>query len=197
MTSLGITGGIGTGKSEVAAHLGRLGVPVLDTDAIARDLVEPGCPALSEIVDAFGGGLLEASGRLDRAALATLVFADVTARQRLEDILHPRIFEAWMAWLDGCRRRPGLRVAAVVIPLLFEKGYSGRFDRIAAVACSPATQRRRLLGRGWTEVEIDQRLAAQWPMADKFRRADFGLWSEGCLEVLQEQVQAVTGSLPA
>jgi len=197
MICLGITGGIGTGKSECAAHLGRLGIRVLDTDDVARELVEPGQPALNEIVQAFGQAVIDGSGRLDRAALGARVFSDAADRERLETILHPRIFAEWTRWIARSRACPGIRVAAVVIPLLYEKAYSGHFDAVAAIACSTGTQVRRLRGRGWSDQVIESRLAAQWPMPEKFRKADFGLWSEGCLEVLHQQVQAVLESLAA
>jgi dephospho-CoA kinase len=197
MICLGITGGIGTGKSECAAQLGRLGIRVLDTDDVARALVEPGQPALAEIIEAFGPSVVEGSGRLDRAVLGTRVFSEAAARERLESILHPRIFAEWTRWIAGCRECHGVRVVAVVIPLLYEKGYAGHFDAVAAIACSTDTQRRRLRARGWSDRVIDGRLAAQWPMPEKFRKADFGLWSEGCLEVLHQQVQAVLESLAA
>lgn len=196
MKSLGITGGIGAGKSECAVYLEGLGVPVLDTDLIARDLVEPGRPALAEIVATFGSGLIDADGRLDRSGLGRLVFADEGARRSLEAILHPRIFEVWTHWLDR-RRLEGSAVAAVVIPLLYERDHAGHFDAVAALACSDLTQRKRLRARGWTDAVTDQRLAAQAPMADKLRRADYGLWTEGRVEVLHEQIRSVLRSVAA
>lgn len=194
MITLGITGGIGAGKSETAGYLTGLGIPVLDTDQVAREVVVPGRPALAEVVSAFGEGVLDAQGHLDRSALARHIFQDESARVRLEGILHPRIHEVWKAWLldHASRLEP---VVAVVIPLLYEKGYEGEFRSIIALGCSEKTQRLRLRQRQWTDPMIDQRLAAQLPMAEKLRRADHVLWSEGQRAVLFEQIHAVLGML--
>lgn len=194
MIILGITGGIGAGKSETAEYLTGLGIPVLDTDRVARDLVAPGQPALAEMVSALGEGILDADRQLDRSALARWVFQDNSARLRLEAILHPRIREAWIAWLrdTASLRQP---MAAVVIPLLYEKGYEADFQAIIALGCSEKTQRLRLRQRQWSDQMIDQRLAAQLPMVEKLRRADHVLWSEGQLAVLREQIDSVLGTL--
>jgi dephospho-CoA kinase len=190
MITLGITGGIGAGKSETAEYLEELGIPVLDTDQVAREVVMPGRPALAEVVSAFGEGILDAQGHLDRAALARRVFQDDAARASLERILHPRIHEVWMAWLQ--RQASFFQpIAAVVIPLLYEKGYQAAFRAVIALGCSETTQRQRLRQRLWTEEMIDQRLAAQWSMTEKLRRADHVLWSEGQRSVLREQVDSV------
>ena len=194
MKCLGITGGIGAGKSESARFLEGCGIPVLDTDLVARDVVRPGQPALAEIVEAFGSGFLDEQGSLDRAALGRRVFDDATARQRLEAILHPRIFDVWTRWIReqaATGAQTDSSCCAVVIPLLYEKDYAKHFSATLALACSEATQRLRLRGRGWTDEAIDQRISAQLPMPDKLARADYGVWSEGCLEVLRDQLRAV------
>lgn len=193
MNSLGITGGVGAGKSESARFLENVGIPVLDTDIVARDLVQPGRPALREIIDAFGPGFLDPQGGLDRAALGLRVFEDDSARHRLESILHPRIFGTWTRWIQD-RAAEDRPLCAVVIPLLFEKDYRAHFDAVVAVACSGLTQRSRLRGRGWTETSIDRRLAAQLPMAEKLSRADYGVWTEGCVDVLRDQLRKVLES---
>lgn len=197
MKCLGITGGIGAGKSESARFLEGWGIPVLDTDIVARDLVQPGQPAHADIVEAFGPGFLDDRGNLDRAALGRRVFEDASARQRLEAILHPRIFDFWSRWIEEQRAREAAldrKLCAVVIPLLYEKDYANHFSAIVALACSAGTQRLRLRARGWTDGAIDQRLSAQLPMPEKFGRADYGVWSEGCLEVLRDQLRAVLAS---
>lgn len=190
MITVGITGGIGAGKSETSDHLRRLGIPVLDTDVVARELVSPGQPALVEITTAFGSGVLDSQGQLDRAELARRVFDDSEARQRLEAILHPRIHEVWTTWIRE-KAREGHGLGAVVIPLLYEKGYGPHFQVILALGCTPKTQRQRLHQRQWSDRVIDQRLAAQWTMAEKLQRADYCLWSEGQREVLHQQIEAV------
>ena len=191
---MGLTGGIGAGKSEASDHLKRLGIPVLDTDVVARELVTPGQPALAEIVAAFGSGILDFQGHLDRTRLGLRVFEDSAALQQLEAILHPRIYEGWTAWT----REQALhdhRLCAVVIPLLYEKGYDSHFQVTVALGCTPQTQRQRLHQRQWTGQMIDQRLAAQWPMSDKLQRANYCLWSEGRRDVLHQQIEVVLKSV--
>jgi dephospho-CoA kinase len=190
MITVGITGGIGAGKSETADHLSRLGIPVLDTDVVARELVVPGQPALAEITAAFGVGIVDSQGQLDRAELARRVFDDSSARQRLEAILHPRIYAVWTIWIRETALA-GHALGAVVIPLLYEKGYGSHFQAILALGCTPQTQRQRLHRRQWSDRVIDHRLAAQWPMSEKLHRADYCLWSEGQREVLHQQIAAV------
>ncbi len=192
MKLYGITGGIGMGKSASARLLVQWGIPVVDTDVLARQLVEPGQPALAEIVAAFGPEMLDDSGALRRAALAAAVFADNTKRQRLEEILHPRIRTAWQtevaSWRDA-----GQPAGAVVIPLLFETKAEGEFDQIICVACLPATQHRRLSERGWTTDEIDRRIASQWPTQQKIDRAHRVIWTEPELDVHAAQLARILG----
>ena len=194
MITIGLTGGIGAGKSEASDYLKRLGIPVLDTDVVARELVYPGQPALAEIVAAFGSAILDSQGHLDRSALGQKVFGDSAARQRLEAILHPRIYDGWTAWIRE-QALQDQRLCAVVIPLLYEKGYDSHFQVTLALGCTPQTQRQRLHQRQWTDQMIDQRLAAQWPMSEKLQRANYCLWSEGQREALHQQIEVVLKSM--
>jgi len=186
MKTYGITGGMGMGKSTAAQILCQRGVAVVDTDDLARDVVQPGEPALTEIQTAFGRDLVAADGRLKRDALAAIVFADATARERIEAILHPRIQQRWQTQLQTWRDQ-GRVVAAVVIPLLFETRAESGFDAVVCVACSPITQRERLAARGWTPEHIEKRLAAQLFVTGKMSRAHFVIWSEGLLEAHAQQ----------
>jgi len=176
------------GKSAAEDFLRQQRVPVIDTDVLARQLVEPGQPALGEIRDAFGGSVLGPDGRLRRDELAKLVFNDKDARLRLEQILHPRIRSLWRQQIETWRGE-GKAIAIVVIPLLFETGAENELDETICVACSASTQRERLLARGWSEMEIDQRIAAQMPIEKKIEKADYVIWSEGSLEVLASQLK--------
>lgn len=194
MKLIGLTGGIGTGKSTATRLLGELGVPAVDTDQIARDIVEPGQPALEEIARAFGPELLDAEGRLRRAALADIVFAAPEKRRQLEDILHPRIRECWTTQANHWRRE-GRAVGVVVIPLLFETGAQSEFDALLCTACSAPTQQERLLARGWSAAQIQQRLAAQWPLEKKMAASRFVIWTEGLLAIHHLQLQRVIGAL--
>ena len=188
MVVLGLTGGIGMGKSTCAQLLRERSVPVVDTDDLARRVVEPGQPAQNEIRAAFGPQMIGADGNVRRDELARLVFADAGARRRLETILHPRIRELWRAQAETWRAEKHA-LAVVVIPLLFETGAEKELDRTICVACSEATQRERLLSRGWTAEQIDQRNRAQLPIEEKLARADYVIWTEGGLEVHVEQLE--------
>lgn len=194
MKLLGLTGGIGMGKSTSASLLAARGVSVIDTDQIARDLVEPGQPALATIAATFGRDLIDADGKLRRAALAELVFSSPPKRQELESILHPLIRDRWMAQAQEWRKE-GQGLGVVVIPLLFETEAQSQFDAILCTACSSETQLARLRARGWPEPQIHQRLAAQWPVAKKIAASNFVLWTEGVLELHRLQLERVLGGL--
>jgi dephospho-CoA kinase len=186
MKLIGLTGGIGMGKSTAAQLLAAQGVPVLDTDALARELVAPGQLALEEIRAAFGDGFVAADGSLRRGELAQLVFADATARTKLEAILHPRIRARWQA--EAVAWRAAGKTGVVIIPLLFETAAAAAFDRILCVACTETTQAERLRARGWMPGEIAARNAAQWPVVKKMELAHCVLWSEGTEAMLAQQL---------
>jgi|YelNatPaOPRAMG01_1025707.scaffolds.fasta_scaffold21785_3 dephospho-CoA kinase len=196
MIVLGLTGGIGMGKSTVAELLAQRGWPVVDADVLARQVVEPGQPALEEIVRLFGREILDAQGRLRREEVARRVFADASLRRRLEAITHPRIRALWQQAVAQWRRqqRPG---GVLVIPLLFEVGAQSEVDVVICVACTAETQRRRLLARGWSEREIAQRLAAQMPIEQKLARADYVIWTEGELDLTARQLDCILARLAA
>ena len=193
MNLIGITGGIGMGKSTAAALLADLGVPVAETDDLARQIVEPGQPALLELAACFGPAILDTEGRLKRRELGRMVFADAEKRKNLEAILHPRIRSLWNAKVELWRQE-GRRIGAVVIPLLFETKTVGCFDRIVCVACSGPTQIERLLVRGWSTQEIDHRCQAQLPASKKMEASDFVVWTEGSLETHREQLARILES---
>jgi dephospho-CoA kinase len=188
MITVGLTGGIGMGKSTVSKLIEQRGIALIDTDVIARELVEPGQPALAEITALFGTHLLDESERLQRGELARLVFADGKARAALEGVLHPKIRQRWLAQVDVWRGEDK-SLAVIVIPLLFETKAEAELDKTVCVACSTATQRARLIERGWSSAQIDQRLAAQLPVNEKISRADFLLWNEAGVDVLEAQLE--------
>lgn len=190
MKLCGLTGGAGMGKSTAAGFLLQHGARVVDTDEIARQLVQPGQPALAEIRDRFGATVIAPDGSLRRDLLAQIVFASVTARRRLEAILHPRIRAAWLAQAETWRSE-NCPLAVVVIPLLFETRAESSFDKIICVACSPAAQRDRLAARGWPPAQIRQRIAAQLPVEQKLARSHFVIWSEGLPEVHRRQIAEI------
>jgi dephospho-CoA kinase len=163
---------------------------VVDTDDLARQVVEPGQPALAEIRATFGAEILDPDGQLRRDELARHVFADAAARQRLEGILHPRIRSLWRAQVETWRAE-GRPLAVVVIPLLFETKAEVELDVTICVACSAATQQQRLRARGWPPDQIEQRLQAQWPVEMKMARADYLVWTEAGLDVHAAQLERI------
>jgi len=189
MKLLGLTGGVGMGKSTAAQFLVKRGVSLVDT----REVVSPGQPALKEIQRTFGGEVIASDGQLRRDVLARIVFSDPAARQKLESLTHPRIRELWGEQV-ALWRAAQTPVACVVIPLLFETGAEREFDATICVACSPATQQKRLQERGWAPEQISQRIAAQLPVEKKIASASFVVWSEGGLEVLSAQLDRVLAS---
>ena len=186
MIRLGLTGGIGMGKSTAAELLAERGAKVSDSDVIARELVEPGQPAQQAIAEAFGNEVLRADGSLNRGRVAELVFGGDAARRALEDILHPRIRATWLGNLDRWAGK-GVALGVAVIPLLYETGSEAAFDRIICVACSPKTQWERLRQRDWSDEEIDRRIAAQMSATDKMKRADHVVWTDGPVSAHADQ----------
>lgn len=194
MKVIGLTGGIGMGKSTCAQLLRDRGIPVVDTDDLAREVVEPGQPALVRVIEAFGADIVGPDGRLRRGELARRVFADDAARARLESILHPPIRALWRTRMETWRGAAH-PLAVVVIPLLFETGAESELDTTICVACSAATQRARLLARGWPPEQIEQRVRAQWPIEQKMDHADYLVWTEAGLDVHAAQIERILRSL--
>jgi len=194
MNVCGLTGGVGMGKSTAAEFLRARGVPVVDADELARQLVQLGQPALAEIQTEFGKKVIAPDGRLRRDELAQIVFADAAARKKLESILHPRIRERWLAQVEIWRGE-NRALAVVVIPLLFETRAESHFNKIICVACSAAAQRERLLARGWAPNQIQQRLAAQWPVEQKISHSNFIVWTDGLLDAHAQQIERIMASL--
>jgi dephospho-CoA kinase len=194
MIVIGLTGGVGMGKSTAAAVLARRRLAVIDTDELARELVQRGQSALTEISKTFGDAMIDGAGELRRDELARIVFADPVKRKQLEAILHPRIRERWLAQLEK-HRVEGRTAAVVVIPLLFETDATKHFTHIICVACSTATQRARLAERGWSNEAIDQRIASQWPIEKKIAASNFVVWTEGGLDVHEQQLDRILNTL--
>lgn len=190
MRLIGLTGGIATGKSTVARLLAARGAVIVDADLLAREVVEPGSPALAEIAAGFGDSVLTAEGALDRAALGAVVFADPAERRRLEAITHPRI-----AALMGERIAAGLASTAPLvvadIPLLFEGDRVALVEGVLLVDAPEEVQLRRLMLRdGIDEAAARARVTAQMPLAEKRRRATWVIDNGGTEEGTAAQVAA-------
>jgi dephospho-CoA kinase len=190
MKLLGLTGGVGMGKSACAELMRQRSIPVIDTDQLAREIVEPGQPALGEVQVALGGDLVGSDGRLRRDLLARKVFGDPNARRKLEGILHPRIRQLWKEQVKAWRASR-LPLGVVAIPLLFETGAETECDAVVCIACSARTQLGRLRTRGWSEEQSQQRIAAQWPIEQKMEKATHVIWTEGSLDIHAAQLDKI------
>jgi dephospho-CoA kinase len=183
---IGLTGGIASGKSTVANLFAALGVPIVDTDVLAREVVAPGTPLLRQITDHFGMQVQSGDGFLDRQELRKRIFEDPEQRKWLEALLHPAIRELTDA---RCKTATGPYVI-VAIPLLVETGGEARFDRILVVDCEPELQLARLTARdGSTREEAGRMLAAQAPRAARLAVADDVIHNDGDLAQLRDQVE--------
>ncbi|MEB3196306.1 MAG: dephospho-CoA kinase [Candidatus Sericytochromatia bacterium] len=189
MRIIGLTGGIASGKTAVSDILASLGAAIIDTDMLAREVVQPGQPGLAEVVASFGPEVLQADGQLNRGALAQRVFADEEARQRLNGILHPRIRALTAERLTAARAAGHHAAAVLVVPLLFENGLETTVEESWVVDVPEALQRDRLAHRdGLTAGEVDARLASQMSRAERLARADRVILNTGDRAQLREEV---------
>ena len=186
---VGLTGGIASGKSTVAALLRDLGAVVVDSDRLAREVVAPGTRGLAAVVEAFGPEVLTATGELDRAAMADLVFTDEAARRRLEGIVHPLVHEAGRAEEAAA---PAGTLVVHDVPLLAEGGRAGEFDAVLVVDCPEELQVERMVrDRGWTREEALRRIAAQATRDQRLAVATHVIENTGTPEQLRARVVAV------
>jgi dephospho-CoA kinase len=194
MIRVALTGGIATGKSYVAQRFRQAGVPVVDADVLARQVVEPGTPGLRAIVDRFGADVLDRTGALNRTRLASIVFSDSAARRDLEAIIHPEVRAGIDRFLADAP--PATPFAVADIPLLFETGRAEEFDAVVVAACPPAVQIERVMVRDKsTRAQAEQRLAAQLPIDDKVKRADYVVDTGGSFEATDAAVDGVIAAL--
>ncbi|MDB6095037.1 MAG: dephospho-CoA kinase [Verrucomicrobia bacterium] len=189
---LGITGGIGCGKSTASKGFERRGFRRLDSDALIRDEILTRSDVRGQLLARFGPKVIAADGVVDRAELGQLVFSDEAALRALEDLTHPHLFEIWR--LEFAKSPTGLWV--VEVPLLFEKNLENWFDFTVCVACAPAQQLARLEQRGLPHALAEQRISKQLPLARKIELADFVLWNDGAAEFLQDEIDHLIQALP-
>ena len=195
MLRLGLTGGIASGKSAVAAMLRELGFSVLDADALAHKLIEPGQPAHGEVLAEFGPSITDASGHIDRVKLGAIVFNDRAKLDRLNAIVHPRVAEVIARQFDDWERS-GVRDAAFVeAALIIESGIHKKLDGLVVAWCTPEQQLARLIARSHSEAEARRRIAAQLPLEEKLRYATEKIDCSGSLENTRRQVVALAAKL--
>ncbi len=186
MLLVGLTGGIGAGKSEVIRRLAERGAQIIDADVLARDAVAPGTAGLAAVVAAFGEDVLTSAGGLDRDRLSGLVFADADARKRLNGIVHP------LVRAETARRIAAAPPQAIVVndvPLLVEAGLAALYPVVVVIGVTPATQLDRLVRfRGMAPADAEARIAAQAPLADKLAVATYVIDNDGPLAALDPQI---------
>jgi dephospho-CoA kinase len=192
MIVAGLTGGIATGKSTVAALFQQAGARLIDADRIARDAVRRGTPAYAEILVHFGAGILLAGGEIDRKRLAAIIFSSPAQQRVLEGIVHPRVREEISRQLDRIRQEQPAATVILDVPLLFESGMNCGLEEVIVVYAPEAVQVRRLMARdGLTEAEARMRIRAQMPIAEKKARATRVIDNSGDLEYTRAQAQEV------
>ena len=194
MRRIALTGGIATGKSYVAGRFRDAGVPVVDADVLAREAVAPGTPGLAAIAARFGQTVIGPDGALDRARLGTIDFADEAARRDLEAIVHPAVRAGIEQFFEALP--PATPFAIADIPLLYETGREAQFEKVIVAACDPETQVARVMKRdGLSEADARRRVAAQMPIAEKARRADYVIRTDGSYDVTNAQVRELMKTL--
>lgn len=194
MMRAALTGGIATGKSFCLGRFAALGAAVIDADVLAREAVAPGSAGLAAIVERFGAAVIRPDGSLDRPALGRIVFRDTIARAQLEAIVHPEVYRRITAWLANLPQ--GTRVAMADIPLLFETGHEHDFERVVVAICDPEEQVRRVMARdSLSRAEARARVASQWPIEEKARRADYVIRTDGSFAETEAQVREIFARL--
>lgn len=194
MARIGLTGGIGSGKSTVASMLAAKGAVIIDADQISREIVEPGQPALDEIVAVFGPSVLREDGTLNRGELARLAFADKDQTKRLNAIMHPRISAESAARISAA---PAGSIVVYDMPLLVETKQDSAVDHVIVVDVPVETQRERAIGRGLEAEDVDRRIEAQATREQRLAVAHTVIDNSGSIEKTQAQVDSLWASLQA
>lgn len=188
---VGLTGGIATGKSTVAQMFGELGAYVIDFDALARQVVEPGEPAWREIVDHFGQEILNPDQTINRQKLGRLVFDDPEKLKKLNQIVHPRVFEEDQKITQKIKQKDPRAVIIKEVPLLLETGAARMVDKVVVVYASPEEQIKRLSARGLSREEAVKRIKAQAPLDQKVQMADYVIYNSGSINETRHQVKKI------
>lgn len=192
MLKVGLTGGIATGKSFVLSVLRELGCEVMDADQTAREVVEPGQPAFAEIVAHFGQEVVGEDGKLNRGKLGAIIFNNPAEREKLNSIVHPRVFEAQARWMAEVERRNPLAIVVIDAALMIETGSYRRFDKVVVVHCDPDIQLQRLMERNnLTQEEAMARISSQMPSAEKLKFADFAINTSLGFDDTRRQIESL------
>jgi len=188
---IGLTGGIASGKSTVAAILRRLGVAIVNADELSREVVQPGTPGWKEIVDTFGTEILQPDGTVDRQRLRKIIFSDPAARKKLEAVIHPRV-RALAQQRFQEHAAAGFEIVVYEVPLLFEGNLQNSLRPVVLVATNVETQKNRLQDRDHlAESEAEKHITAQMSLEEKRRLADYVIENDGTLDELERRVRAV------
>jgi dephospho-CoA kinase len=188
---VGLTGSIASGKSTVAGIFKELGACLIDFDVLAREVVRPHLKAWEGIVEHFGTAVLNEDSTINRGMLAEIVFNDPAKLEKLNEIVHPAVFEEGKRRLEEIRRNNPEAIVVLDIPLLLETGYRTLVDKVVVVYSGEENQMKRLMGRGLNPEEAEKRLRAQMPLAEKVKRADFVIQNDGSLAQTRRQVERV------
>jgi dephospho-CoA kinase len=192
---LGLTGGIASGKSSVAAMLREQGFTVLDADALAHQLIEPGQPGYREVVAEFGNEIAPDGKRIDRSRLGAIVFADPAKLARLNAIVHPRVHAAMLQKFAEWQRAGDREIVFVEAALLVEAGFEKQLDGLVITWCTPEQQLQRLLARGYSSSDANRRIAAQLPLNEKLQHATYKIDCSRTLEDTRRQVASLIDTL--
>ena len=193
MLRVAITGGIACGKSTVGSFLRAKGIPVCEADELAHAVMRKGAGVYLKVMETFGRNIAGPDGEIDRATLGGIVFGAPGKLADLNSIVHPVVKRRWRAWLSGLGGN--LRMAAVIVPLLYEIGDAGSWDRVICVGASEQYQRERLRERGLCDSGIGRRLASQMPVAEKMERADFVIENCGTIRLAKRQTARILKQL--
>jgi dephospho-CoA kinase len=191
MLHVGLTGNMAAGKSQAAQVFAELGAHVLDADQIAHGLMSPGTESYAKVVQAFGEGILNLDGTINRKSLGRIIFSDENARLRINALIHPEVNAEILRRIVDLETKYTCGITIVHAALLVESGHHRIYDRLIVVTCDPKLQLARIINRGLTPEEAQQRLAAQMPIEEKLRLADFTIETSGPLRETKKQIEAI------
>ena len=195
LIKIGLTGGIGTGKSTTLELWSNAGAAVIDADELAHQALTTDTPTWERVVRMFGNEILNADRTVNRARLGELVFDDAGKREALNQIIHPAVKRMWEEAVEQLERDGRAEFVVLAIPLLYEVAVESQFDCVVVVGCSGPTQLARCRRKGLSAAQARARIAAQWPLQAKMDRADFVIWNDGTLAVLHQQAEIIWATI--